>query len=352
MSIRSFISALAKKLAEENDVDGFIGSPCLISNFMKRYNLSLRKVTNLTVLSDQQLVNRAMDYMVYLQARIPHLNLSKTILMDETAIYFEDARTETVDIRGRKHVVLKSTGFASMRITALVSVWANGTKAAPLIIHKGLEGQAIERVSGPLLFIRQEKAWVNERLIIKWIDVMFPIVEITDGKAIVWDSCRAHISNKVKEHCRRRNIELIVIPGGLTPYLQAGDIGIFKELKDKISASINLWKNSDNVEYTARGNPKPPRENVVHAWVIDAWRSVNVQNISRSIQSAGFSPNFEDWHITKHDVYGNMFRDVWINNRGAIEVNAVDLEEIPQDDDIEEIIDDVNTLQIDDVAIV
>ena len=66
----------------------------------------------------------------------------------------------------------------------------------------------------------------------KWIDVVFSIVDVFDGKAIVLDSCRAHISNKVKEHCRRRNIELIVIPGGLTP-LRAGDIGIFKVLKIK-----------------------------------------------------------------------------------------------------------------------
>ena len=259
--------------------------------------------------------------------------------MDEAAVYFEDARTESVDIRGRKHVVIKSTGLASMRITALVSVWANGAKAPPLIIHKGKDGQVIERASGPLLFKRQEKAWVNERLIIKWIDSMFPVVEIVEGKAIVWDSCRAHISKKVKEHCQTRNIELIVIPGGLNPFLRAGDIGIFKELKDKISVSIDSWKNSENVEYTARGNPKPPRENIVHSWVIDAWRSVSVDNISRSIQSAGFLRNFEDWHISKHDVYGNMFKDAWTNNRGTIEVNTADLEQIPQDDDIEEIID-------------
>ena len=29
--------------------------------------------------------------------------------MDETAVYFEDNRTQTVDLVGRKHVVMKST---------------------------------------------------------------------------------------------------------------------------------------------------------------------------------------------------------------------------------------------------
>ncbi len=75
--------------------------------------------------------------------------------------------------------------------------------------------------------------------------------------------CIAHISKKIKEHCETCNIELTVIPGGLTPYLQAGDIGIYREFKDKISNLINEWKNSDGVEYTRGGNTKPPANEVV-----------------------------------------------------------------------------------------
>ena len=54
-----------------------------------------------------------------------------------------------------------------------------------------------------------------------------------------------------------RNIKMVVIPGGCTPYLQAGDIGIFRELKDKLSVAIEAWKNSDSIEYTCGGNPNP-----------------------------------------------------------------------------------------------
>ncbi len=79
---------------------------------------------------------------------------------------------------------------------------------------------------------------------------MFPLLDATPGKCLVWDSCRAHIARKVKDHCRNRNIEMIVIPGGLTPYLQAGDIGIYREFKDKLSDLIDRWKNSYGVQYT------------------------------------------------------------------------------------------------------
>jgi len=43
---------------------------------------------------------RAVNYMRYLQKRLTNLNLSKILLMVETAIFFEDNRTQTVDVVG------------------------------------------------------------------------------------------------------------------------------------------------------------------------------------------------------------------------------------------------------------
>ncbi|KAG1685012.1 hypothetical protein DVH05_009779 [Phytophthora capsici] len=61
----------------------------------------------------------------------------RTVLMDETAVYFEDPRLDTVDVVGARHVVLRSTGFASMRITVVLAVTASGKKLTPLLIWKG-----------------------------------------------------------------------------------------------------------------------------------------------------------------------------------------------------------------------
>ena len=54
-----------------------------------------------------------------------------------------------------------------------------------------------------------------------------------------------------------------------------------------------------------------------------------------SILSAGFSDNYENWHITKHDVYGERFREAWVNRQQGGEINPQDLENIEQDDDID-----------------
>ena len=335
---RSLIRGFAQSLAQEANLSDFKASSTWCTLFMARFKLSLRRVTNLTTLTDSQLLQRSVDYMKFLRVTLQSVNLSRTLLMDETAVYFEDCRTQTVDFEGRRHVIIKSTGFSSMRITACVGVWATGEKAAPLLIHKGKDsGYTINRKTGPILSTTQSKAWVNSDLLVKWIDALFPVVDIRPGKCLVWDSCRAHISNKVKDHCRSRNIKMVVIPGGCTPYLQAGDIGIFRILKDQLSEIINAWKVSDAVEYTRAGNPKAPSNQIVEGWFRDAWRTVSPANIKRSVESAGFHACPTQWHVAKHDVYGEEFLEAWEAAVGD-EVNLEMLEIDTQMDDM--VIDD------------
>ena len=148
---RSFIRSRARLLAEDAGLEGFKASSHWTTLFLKRHNFSLRRMTNLTTLTDDQLIQRAVDYMRYLRMRYQYINLSKTLCMDETAVYFEDARTQTVDLQGRRHVVIKSTGFASMRVMVIVACWADGRKAPPLIIHKGNDSYNITRQTGVLM---------------------------------------------------------------------------------------------------------------------------------------------------------------------------------------------------------
>lgn len=145
-----------------------------------------------------------------------------------------------------------------------------------------------------------------------WIDITFPPVMMSSGNAIVWDSCPAHTAKAVKEYLNRRGIKNVVIPGRLTPYVQAGDLGIYKSFKDKIKPIIADWKSSDQVERTRNGNPKPPQQNIICKWVLDAWNRVDASVILNSIKAAGFGEE-QEWMIYKHDVYGNEFKNAWLS---------------------------------------
>ena len=101
--------------------------------------------------------------------------------MDETVVLFGDCRTQTIDLEGRKHVIVESTGFYFMHIKACISVWGYGRKDVRLIIHKGKESCAITRKTGPLLKTTQAKSWVKSKLLIKLINDIFPVVYVSVG---------------------------------------------------------------------------------------------------------------------------------------------------------------------------
>ncbi|GMF46963.1 unnamed protein product [Phytophthora fragariaefolia] len=269
---------------------------------MQRYNLPLRRTTNLTTLTDDVLTDRADRYMEYLSPSLDAQSLDHTVLMNETGVYFEDPRRQTIDATGARHMVLKSTGFASMRATAVLAVSASGRKLPPLVVWKDArQDGAVERV-GDAYVTYQKRAWLDSQLLIKWLDTVFPPVlgAATPVKAVVWDSMRAHVSKAVNAQFAKKNEEMFVIPGGLTPYVQAGDIRIYKSFKDRLSGIIDEWKSTNRVQYTKGGNPKqPPVEDEVQ-WVKTAWNDVPDEVIRRSVAAAGISPCYQDWHISRH----------------------------------------------------
>lgn len=141
---------------------------------MRRYGLSLRRTTNLTVQTDDVLTDRAVSFLSYLTSRIEGLSDDHTILMDETAVYFEDPRRQTVGQVGARHVVLKYMGFASMRVTAVLAVTATGRKLPPLVVWKGAKQDGKIERHGNVRVVSQPKAWVDSALLTRWLDLVFP----------------------------------------------------------------------------------------------------------------------------------------------------------------------------------
>ena len=151
------------------EVKRFVASDKWIDCFMKRNDLSVRKRTNLTTLTDDVLVGRAVSFMDFLKNHTPSMNLSQTILMDETAVHFEDSRTHTICEKGARHVVIRSTGFSSMRITVALAVTALGKKLPPSIVWKAKTPRPMEKLGGCYVAF-QPRAWVDQELLRQWID--------------------------------------------------------------------------------------------------------------------------------------------------------------------------------------
>lgn len=106
----------------------------------------------------------------------------------------------------------------SMRVTVALAV----TAALSLIIFKKPRATNSEFLVRSNCFVCfSPTAWVNAELIEQWIDHAFIRVVSQQGKALVWDSCRAHTAKLVKEQLVQRQIRMWLFP----VVLQACDLG-------------------------------------------------------------------------------------------------------------------------------
>ena len=108
-------------------------------------------------------------------------------------------------------------------------------------------------------------------------------------RLLVWDSFRAHLTDGVKDLLDRQNVNVAVIPGGLTPVLQPPDKCINKPFKAKVRAQYEAWMVNGPFTYTPSGKKRAPSKEIVLRWSDQAWREIPVDLITRSFKSYGIN---------------------------------------------------------------
>ncbi|POM64834.1 Pogo transposable element with KRAB domainlike [Phytophthora palmivora] len=189
-----------------------------------------------------------------------------------------------------------------MRIAAILAVTASGRKLPPVLIRKSV-----------LVWIAP---FSNGGSICK-----FPQVAISEGKFLVWDSMRGHISHEVKTECQSRGIGLCVIPGGLTPYLQAGDIAIYRSFC-ALRRTCGKKAGTFSAQRVGIQDLRPSQLCVAG---VACFRERNGVEID---PSSGFSSNPYGWFIVRYDVYGKRFLYHWPKPRGDSEADVFNFDEI------------------------
>ena len=106
---------------------------------------------------------------------------------------------------------------------------------------------------------------------------------------LVWDSFRGHLTDGVKELLARRNVDIAVIPGGLTPVLQPLDKCVNKPFKTRVRAQYQAWMVNGPFTYTPSGKKRAPSKELVLQWVNKAWQEIPAELVIRSFKSCGIS---------------------------------------------------------------
>lgn len=145
--------------------------------FLKRQNLSLKRVSRKVHLGDDELESRLTSFLAEVE-QIRLINQATVFVnMDETAVYYDSAPRITVDFVGSDAVPCAGSG-SSDRVTAVLAIASDGRKLPPYIIFKGMAGGRIARElassrdesGNSSICSVQSHAWMDEQQMLNWID--------------------------------------------------------------------------------------------------------------------------------------------------------------------------------------
>jgi len=106
--------------------------------FIRWMGLALRRRTTMCQKLPKDFEQKLLNYQRY----ITNLRKTGNILMgqmanaDETAIYLDMPPNYTLEMKGVKEVLLKTTGCEKLRLTVMLAATADGTKLPPLLLLK------------------------------------------------------------------------------------------------------------------------------------------------------------------------------------------------------------------------
>ncbi|ESO02798.1 hypothetical protein HELRODRAFT_174216 [Helobdella robusta] len=213
-----------------------------------------------------------------------------------------------------------------------------GVRTAPGDTLTGGKKEKIE-CQGGVYVLESEKAWSTQNVIRKWVDLMLPLVLRGSQRGLlIWDSASTHRAKDMKNFLAERRVDQVMIPAGMTAYLQTLDIAINMPFKDYLRLEINDYIENRMSRNKNNNFVKPNLQEVV-SWVRNAWGKVTDSCVAKALK-AGYldktSP-FEASNIAKHDRLGPMILKELESNEILAGIQGLDLEEnddIPEDDDL------------------
>uniref|UniRef100_A0A023GJZ4 Putative tigger transposase n=1 Tax=Amblyomma triste TaxID=251400 RepID=A0A023GJZ4_AMBTT len=261
------------------------------TRFMRRNGLSLRRRTSLCqrlpaayeskVIDFHHFVTRLREKCGYLMSQIGNA--------DQTPLTFDMPRNTTVNEKGARSVLVKTSGAEKQRCTVMLAVTADGRKLPPYVIFKR---KTIPKGNFPRgIHIRaQMKGWMTADLMVDWIKTVWgrPGAFLLPS-LLVLDSFRGHLVDSVRAKLKELRTDIAVIPGGLTSLLQPLDVSLNKPFKDNVRRLYAEWMAMGQHDLTPSGKIRRPSVEMLCSWITEAWSSIPDEVVAKSFKKTGIS---------------------------------------------------------------
>lgn len=284
----------AKNIAADMGISPFNGTANWCFRFMARHHLSVRQRTTVGQSLPEDWLEKKEKFLDFVNKIIEEKKFkhAQIINFDEVPLTFDCPPNRTVTSTGDKCVNITTSGHEKTSFTCVLACTASGEKLKPMLIFKR---KTIPKEDFPpdVLIRCNEKGWVNEDLVIEWLNEVWRKRKgafFQPSGLLVMDSMRAHLTDPVKKAAQKCAASLAIIPGGLTKKLQPLDLSPNHCFKSHMRQQWEAWMAGGLHSYTKGGNLRRPSYLEVARWVSAAWNAVKSTTIISSFVEAEIIP--------------------------------------------------------------
>ena len=267
--------------------------------FMEKYSFPVKKILKTT----QSLPKNFLDNLrnlLYVAIKDTaefktDINASSLANVSEVPIILDPIVESRYEKVADSVVKIRIFGKAKQRLSCMLCIYADGHRAPPMLVFKGLPDDSLEKRLSNLKVVKENKVfvvcqqdpWFDDNTFIKWLNYIwfraYSFRNIKDS-ILYFDRHASHLTEDIKKMFNQNQCFYRLIPPGLTSYCQPIDLCANKPFKNAIQ---NKYK-----EFCVRvRNMKKPTPEDLIEWISEIWWSntISISTIKLSFKVGGIN---------------------------------------------------------------
>ena len=140
----------------------------------------------------------------------------------------------------------------------------------------------------------------------------------------------------MKQFLNKRRIDQIMIPAGMSSYLQSLDLVINKPFKDYLRIEVNDYI-EHRMERNQRGNFIKPNLTEIVNWVNNSWNKITANCVTNALR-AGYLDrkcSFDGSYIAKHEKFGpRILEEINLQEIQSGIRDLMSYDDVPEEDEM------------------
>uniref|UniRef100_A0A1I7V491 HTH CENPB-type domain-containing protein n=1 Tax=Caenorhabditis tropicalis TaxID=1561998 RepID=A0A1I7V491_9PELO len=266
------------------------GSNGWLQRFLKRHGFASRHPTTASQKPTDEHVEKIVDFCLHIEKMMKQKKYSYVYACNEIAIYLDFSSSSTINEKGAKQVSLTTTGHDKLNICVMLTARSDGFKCRPFVLipKKRPVASIIEKFSSDMELSWSSTTFFNDELTEHFLKSIIGTT-LFGNRLLVWDSYRCHTSADTKKVMRDLRVDMAVVPGGTTEFIQAPNVYWSSPFKSKIREYYEDWMIHGEKSYTESRNMRPPSMEIYLKWILDAWRHLPESLIKKSFTGCGLN---------------------------------------------------------------